>query len=81
LAGKKDIIYPILDLQRSPVPNEILQLAANHPFLEDCNEYLVIKDAYPDAKPQQKISSLEIQNIFNYLETNDAQAIIVKFTK
>jgi len=81
LAGEKDIVYPILDFRWQPIPQDILRLVANHPFLKDCNDHLIIENAYPDAKPQQEISSPEIQNIFTCLRDNDAQAIVIKFAK
>lgn len=59
------------------LPKEIVELAKSNTFIDQVNENLIYKNAYPDEKIQQSKRNNKIDTIFDKIEPRDAQAVIV----
>lgn len=63
--------------EKDYLPNQILQLARSNPFIEEVDDNLIFKDAYPDEKIQQTKRNEKLNLIFDRVSSHDAQAIVV----
>jgi len=45
---------------------------------DDADEFLIVRNAYPDEKISQTFRNMRISNVFKRLNTMDAQVIVVK---
>ena len=68
--------YPNVD--NILIPKRIIELVKNNPFTCGTDELLIVRNAYPDEKISQSVRNKKIYNIFKYLNTRDAQVIVVK---
>lgn len=59
------------------LPNEILELAKSNHHINQSDNQLIFKDAYPDEKIQQSKRNENIDIIFSRLSSYDAQALVV----
>lgn len=64
---------------KEKVPQEIVDIAKQNPFISNCNDNLVVENAYSDEKIQQNVNNDIITKGFNLLGKKDAQVVIVKF--
>lgn len=68
--------YPNVD--DMSIPDFIYNLVSNNEFVSSADEYLIVRDAYPDEKISQSFKNEKISTIFNRLNARDAQVIVVK---
>lgn len=68
--------YPNVD--NSNIPEYIYELVRNNEFVSSADEYLIVRDAYPDEKISQTFRNKKISNVFKRLNTKDAQVVVVK---
>lgn len=69
-----DNVYPNFI---TPVPHEIVEFVKKNPFLSECNDDLIVVNAYPDEKIQQPIRNQVIMKGFETtLGKFDAQAVM-----
>jgi len=59
------------------MPEDILNLAKSDEFISVVNEHLIYLAAYPDEKIQQSHRNKDLHVVFDRLQPNDAQAIVV----
>ena len=59
------------------LPNQILELARSNPFINEVDDKLIFRDAYPDIKIQQTKRNENLNLIFDRVSPYDAQAIVV----
>ncbi|MDO5555636.1 MAG: GNAT family N-acetyltransferase [Clostridia bacterium] len=60
------------------IPISIYELVSNNEFVNSADEYLIVRNAYPDEKISQTFRNNAISNVFKRLNTMDAQVIVVK---
>lgn len=75
LALNNGNIYPNFT---DKVPNDIIEIARQNPFISNCNDNLIVENAYEDEKIQQDVKDNKIITEFAALGQKDAQVIIVK---
>lgn len=63
--------------EKNYLPKQILDLARSNPFIEQVDDELIFKGAYPDEKIQQSKRNEKINLIFDRVSLYDAQAIVV----
>ena len=68
--------YP--NVNKSQIPEYIYDLVHQNEFTEDADEFLIVRNAYPDEKISQTFRNVRISNVFKRLNTRDAQVIVVK---
>lgn len=68
--------YPNVD--KSQTPEYIYDLVRRNEFTEDVDEFLIVRNAYPDEKISQTFRNVRISKIFKRLNMRDAQVIVVK---
>lgn len=68
--------YP--NVENTNIPDSIYELVRNNEFIDTADEYLIVRNAYPDEKIAQSFRNPKILNVFKRLNTFDAQAIVVK---
>lgn len=68
--------YPNVD--NSIIPEAIYELVRNNSFVDTADEYLIVREAYPDEKISQTFRNEKISYIFDRVNTKDAQVIVVK---
>lgn len=68
--------YPNVDSEY--IPDYIYELVHNNEFVNTADEYLIVREAYPDEKISQSFMNEKIKNVFDRLNTKDAQVIVVK---
>lgn len=68
--------YPNVD--NVHIPESIYELVSNNEFVNTADEYLIVRNAYPDEKIAQSFRNEKISSVFKRLNTMDAQVIVVK---
>lgn len=68
--------YPNVD--KSKIPEYIYDLVRKNKFTEEADEFLIVRNAYPDEKIAQTFRNEKISNVFKRLNTRDAQVIVVR---
>lgn len=68
--------YPNVDNKN--IPELIYKLVKKNEFISSADEFLVVRNAYPDEKISQTVRNTKIYNVFKRLNTRDAQVIVVK---
>ena len=73
--GNTELVFP--SVTSHDVPEEIWKVLRSHPDMLEADEDMIVRNAYPDEKIKQKVKNRSIYNIFQKLNPNDAQAIVV----
>lgn len=60
------------------IPESIYELVRNNEFVNSADEYLIVREAYPDEKISQTFRNKKITLIFERLNAHDAQVVVVK---
>lgn len=68
--------YPNVD--NEDIPELIYELVRKNEFVSSADEFLIVRNAYPDEKISQTVRNAKISNVFKRLNTMDAQVIVVK---
>lgn len=68
--------YP--NVSNDVIPESIYELVKKNEFTESADEYLIVREAYPDEKIAQTFRNEKIANIFKRLNARDAQVIVVR---
>ena len=68
--------YP--NVSNDVIPESIYELVKKNEFTENADEYLIVREAYPDEKIAQTFRNEKIANIFKRLNARDAQVIVVR---
>lgn len=75
-ASDTESYYP--NVSTDEIPAEIYQLVGNNKFTAKAEEWLIVRNAYPDEKLAQSFKNQNIAKIFGRLKPNDAQVIVVR---
>ena len=73
--GDANMVFP--NINSCNIPEEIWSVVASHPDMENADEDMIVRNAYPDEKVSQKVRDENIYNIFKKLSANDAQVVVV----
>ena len=68
--------YPNVDDE--DIPGLIYELVRKNEFVSSADEFLIVRNAYPDEKISQTVRNAKISNVFKRLNAMDAQVILVK---
>lgn len=75
-ARNRDCYYP--NVFTNEIPNEIYELVGKNEFTAKADKLLIVRNAYPDEKITQSFKNENIAKIFNRVNPNDAQVIVVR---
>ena len=59
------------------MPEDIISLTRSDEFIKNTDDNLIYREAYPDEKIQQSHRNQDLHIVFDRLNPNDAQAIVV----
>lgn len=75
-ASNTENYYP--NVSTDEIPAEVHELVKNNEFTTKADELLIVRNAYPDEKIAQSFKNEDIAKIFERLNPNDAQVIVVR---
>lgn len=70
-----NLVFP--NVSKNEIPEEVWKIIHSYSAMKNADADLVVRNAYPDEKVSQKVKNREIYSIFEKLNPNDAQVVVV----